>query len=40
MWADLLVASRSLRRSPVFAATAIATLALGIGASGANFQHR
>lgn len=38
MWADLLVAFRSLRRSPVFAATAVATLALGIGASSAIFS--
>ena len=38
MWADLLFASRSLRRSPIFAATAIATLALGIGASSAIFS--
>ncbi len=38
MWADLLVASRSLRRSPIFAATAIATLAFGIGASSAIFS--
>jgi len=38
MWADLFVASRSLRRSPIFAATAIATLALGIGASSAVFS--
>lgn len=38
MWADLLVASRSLRRSPIFAATAAATLALGIGASSAIFS--
>jgi hypothetical protein len=38
MWADLLVASRSLRRSPIFAATAIAMLALGIGASSAIFS--
>jgi putative ABC transport system permease protein len=38
MWADLLVASRSLRRSPIFAATAIVTLALGIGASSAIFS--
>lgn len=38
MWADILVASRSLRRSPIFAATAIVTLALGIGASSAIFS--
>ncbi len=38
MWADLFVASRSLRRSPIFAATAIVTLALGIGASSAIFS--
>ena len=38
MWSDLLVASRSLRRSPIFAATAIVTLALGIGASSAIFS--
>lgn len=38
MWTDLLVAFRSLRRSPIFAATAIATLALGIGASSAIFS--
>jgi putative ABC transport system permease protein len=37
MWADLLVALRSLRRSPLFAGTAVATLALGIGASSAIF---
>ena len=35
MWADLLVASRSLRRAPIVAATASARLALGIGASSA-----
>lgn len=38
MWADFLVASRSLRRSLIFAATAVATLALGIGASSAMFS--
>ena len=37
MWADLLIAVRSLRRSPLFAGTAVATLALGIGASSAIF---
>jgi putative ABC transport system permease protein len=34
---DLRLASRSLRRSPIFAATAILTLALGIGTSTALF---
>lgn len=38
MWADLLVGCRSLRRSPIFAATAIATLAIGIGSSSAIFS--
>jgi hypothetical protein len=38
MGAGLLVALRSLKRSPIFAATAIATLALGIGASSAIFS--
>jgi predicted permease len=37
MWAALLVAIRSLRRSPLFAGTAVATLALGIGSSSAIF---
>lgn len=38
MWADLVVAFRSLPRSPLFAGTAVATLALGIGASSAIFS--
>src|SRR5918994_2702637 len=35
---DLLLAMRTLRRSPVFAATATLTIALGIGASAAIFS--
>lgn len=38
MWTDARAAFRVLRRSPVFAATAIVTLALGIGASSAIFS--
>jgi putative ABC transport system permease protein len=38
MLADLKYAVRTLRKSPVFAATAIGTIALGIGASAALFS--
>lgn len=36
-WNDCLIAMRRLRRSPAFALTAVATLALGIGAAAAIF---
>src|SRR5947209_2016540 len=38
MFRDLVYAARTLRRSPVFAATAIITIGLGIGASTAIFS--
>ena len=38
MLADLIAAWRALRRSPVFAATVVATFAIGIGSSAAMFS--
>ena len=38
MLKDFVYAARTLRKSPVFAVTAVATIALGVGASTAIFS--